>query len=489
MKLFLALAVTFIVALGLIFMPPAILTSHAVDQAGGQPRGRVIIPGEYIVFLKPEAVGEPRAGDLKSSNASLEAQQQNILIAAAGAEELIEDQGSNVTTIYDRVFNGFAVEGVQDITPLIQDPAIDSVEPNFKVFPQMQYFPAALDRLDLEKAVTPSSRPDNREDRPNIDVGIVDAPVASQHPDLVVASRVNLISGCGSQVITGGAILSCYNENGLHGTHVAGSIAARDNLAGIVGGIPGARIHSFGICSANNGCANADTLEAWNLMITRGGIEIANESVGSCGEGITSAMQTAGQNLINAGVTMFTFAGNCNAEAINKPYCSITAFICVSAMGDFDGKCGAKSSLTTTTAGGTSRDDQRAAFSNHGGDVDIMAPGVAVLSTAPGSTTYGDPSTPPTGWGTGTGVASYIGTSEHGRYATLSGTSMSSPITAGIGGLLKSKNPAWTPAAIKTELLAKAYSQTLACDGSSKGGLAQGANSESSEKILFAGSY
>ena len=126
------------------------------------------------MFLKPEAVGEPPAGDLRSSNISLEQQQQNIMIAAAGAEELVQDQGANVTTIYDRAFNGFAVEGVEDITPLVQDPAIDSVEPNFKVFPETQYFPTALDRLDLDKAVTLSSRPDNREQRPNIDVAIVD---------------------------------------------------------------------------------------------------------------------------------------------------------------------------------------------------------------------------------------------------------------------------------------------------------------------------
>ena len=59
MKLFLALAITFIVALGLVFMPPAILTSHAVDQAGGQPTRTEIIPGEYIVTLKPEFIGEP----------------------------------------------------------------------------------------------------------------------------------------------------------------------------------------------------------------------------------------------------------------------------------------------------------------------------------------------------------------------------------------------------------------------------------------------
>ena len=94
----------------------------------------VIIPGEYIVTLKPEVIGEPPTGDQRSSNFSLGRQQSNIMIAAAGAEELIEDQGGNVTQIYDRAFNGFAVEGVEDVTPLVQDPAIDSVEPNFKVF-------------------------------------------------------------------------------------------------------------------------------------------------------------------------------------------------------------------------------------------------------------------------------------------------------------------------------------------------------------------
>lgn len=480
--------ITFGLAIGLIFMPSI---SHGQDQAA-EPRRRIIIPGEYIVFLKPEAVGEPPTGDLRSSNISLEQQQENIMIAAAGAEELVDDQGANVTTIYDRAFNGFAVEGVEDITPLIQDPAVDSVEPNFKVFPEMQYFPTALDRLDLDKAVTLSSRPDNREQRPNIDVAIVDTPVASQHPDLVIVKRVNLIDGCGSLKLSGGATLSCYNENGIHGTHVAGSIAARDNLAGIVGGIPGARIHSWGICSANNGCSNADTLQAWNAIIADGQIEIANLSVGSCGEGVTSAMQTAGQNLINSGVTMFASAGNCNAESVSKPYCSVTAFICVSALADYDGRCGARSSLTwSSAAAGPSYDDRRASFSNHGSDIDIMAPGVSVLSTYPGlsSSNVGDPTVPPTGWGDGRNPATYIGTSEHGRYATLSGTSMASPIAAGIGGLLKSKNPAWSPATIKSNLQSNAYSQSLACDGSSKGGLSQGANSESSEKILYAGNY
>ena len=201
-------------------------------------------------------------------------------------------------------------------------------------------------------------------------------------------------------------------------------------------------------------------------------------------------MQTAAQNLINAGVTMFTSAGNCNQNANGFPYCGITVFICVSAMGDFDGKCGGQSSLTEGAGSfGRTLDDRRTAFSNHGSDVDIMAPGAAVLSTWPGIYNEVDPAPPRSGWGNGLGTATYIGTSEQGKYKTLSGTSMASPIAAGIGALLKSKNPGWAPATIKTDLQAKAYSQTQACDGFGRGGLASGGNSESSEKILYAGAY
>ena len=408
---------------------------------------------------------------------------------------MIEDQGGNVTQIYDRVLNGFAIEGVQDVTPLIQDPAIQSVEPNFRAWPQTQYLPAAEDRIDLDRAVTVSSRPDNRESTPNIDVAVIDQQIPSQHPDVVIASRTNLIDGCGSKIVVGGPgngeVLQCYTEQGSHAMHVAGSIAARDNLAGIVGGLPGARIHGLGICSVNGGCAHEDTLQAWNVIISRaqGGdqYEIANESVGSCGGGMTSATQTAGQNLINAGVTMFISAGNCNAVTTNGIYCAVTAFICVSAMADFDGKCGGQSSQTSISVAGTNRDDQRAVFSNHGPEVDIMAPGVNVLSTWPGL--FSGVPDPELGWGTGTGKATYIGTSEHGRYAVISGTSMASPIAAGIGALVKSKNPTWTPAQIKTDLLAKAYPQNQACDGFGKGGLASGANSESSERMLYAQPY
>ena len=55
--------------------------------------------------------------------------------------------------------------------------------------------------------------------------------------------------------------------------------------------------------------------------------------------------------------------------------------ITVSAIVDTDGKCGGKSS-TSTSAG---KDDTFASFSNYGSVVDLAAPGVLVKTTAKGS--------------------------------------------------------------------------------------------------------
>lgn len=483
MKIFIVLAFAFLLALGLIFVPSAVVAS-TVDTAAGAGAGQksTTIPGEYIVTLQPAFVGEPPAGDQGLSNSSLKKQEQNILIAAAGAQELIEPQGGNVTQIYDRVLNGFAIEGVEDVTPLIQDPAVQSVEPNWKDFPQAQYLPTGHNRIDLDRAVTASTKPDNRESKPNIDVAVIDVPVDPSHPDLNVLQRVNFVSECGGRIPNSDVIKQCYTspEGGPHGTHVAGSVAARDNLGGVVGGLPGARIIGLSICSMNAGCDGSDTLAAWDYVADNAAtIEIATMSVGcgpanGAGCAISSTVQDAVTAMVSAGVTFFVSAGNDNVNADNSRYCGADAAICVSALDDRDGKCGGTSTVTT--------DDERAAFSNFGSDVDIMAPGVGILSTFPGdansqSAIDAQNNNP------------YIGASEQGRYGYSSGTSMATPIAAGIGALIKSKNPSWTPAQIKTDMQAKAYGQTQSCDGFGKGGLISGANSESSEKLLYAQPY
>jgi hypothetical protein len=65
---------------------------------------------------------------------------------------------------------------------------------------------------------------------------------------------------------------------------------------------------------------------------------------------------------------------------------------------------------------------------------------------------------------------------------------MATPYAAGIGAIIKLNNPSFTPAQVKSNLLANAYPQTQSCSDS-KGGLASGANSGSSEKMAWAGNY
>ena len=322
MKIFMPLAFAFAIALGLIFVPSIMLRDIHV-YAQSQPRSTTI-PGEYIVTLNPEFVGEPPSGDQGLSNDSLKKQQQNILIQADEAEQLVQAQGGNVTRIYDRVLNGFAIEGVEDVTPLIQDPAIQTVEPNWRDWPQRQYVPTGIDRIDLDRAVTASSKPDSRESKPNIDVAVIDQPVDPDHPDLNVIQRVNFIQ-CGGTT-------QCYTsaDGGPHATHVAGSVAARDNLGGVVGGLPGARIIGLGICSVNEGCAGDDTLAAWNYVATNAAtIEIATMSVGcgpanAAGCATTSTVNNAAQAMVDGGVTFFVSAGNDNVNADGSRYCGST---------------------------------------------------------------------------------------------------------------------------------------------------------------------
>ncbi|HEY4644159.1 MAG TPA: S8 family peptidase, partial [Bacteroidota bacterium] len=60
--------------------------------------------------------------------------------------------------------------------------------------------------------------------------------------------------------------------------------------------------------------------------------------------------------------------------------------------------------------------DTKSFFSNFGPGVDVSAPGQSILSTFP-----------------------------NGQYGTLSGTSMSSPVAAGVAALVKTLHPDWTP--------------------------------------------
>ncbi|MEV6239222.1 S8 family serine peptidase [Lentzea sp. NPDC051838] len=239
-----------------------------------------------------------------------------------------------------------------------------------------------------------------------------------------------------------------------HGTHVAGTIAARtDNGKGVAGVAPNAKIQPVRVLGKCGGTV-ADIADAivWASGGTVNGVpanqtpaKIINMSLGG-EDSCPNSYQNAINGAVQRGSTIVVAAGNSNQDAsrFNPANCS-----------------------GVITVAGTDRDGNRAQFrsdgtagSNYGTTVDIAAPGGetwtasdrsnGILSTLNSSTT-----TP--------GAESY---------AFYQGTSMATPHVAGLAALMKSKKPDLTPAQI--EKLIKDNSRPLpgTCSGGCGAGLA-----------------
>ena len=185
------------------------------------------------------------------------------------------------------------------------------------------------------------------------------------------------------------------SDNFDHGTFVAGcAAAATDNNTGLPA--IGFNCSIMGIRASSN--ANnrniSNGYEGVDYAINAGA-DIINMSWGG------PVFSTTHQNLMNAahrkGIILVAAAGNDNSSDIQYPV-------------GYEHVIG---------VGATDRNDRKAGFSNFGGFVDIVAPGVDLLSTIPGG--------------------------PNGSYGRSQGTSFSSPIVAGLLGLMKSVNPCLSP--------------------------------------------
>ena len=73
------------------------------------------------------------------------------------------------------------------------------------------------------------------DERPDVDVAVLDSGIDLDNPDL------NVVGGYGCTDAGTGV----YDAGTNHGTHVAGIIGALDNTTGVVGVAPGARLWSI----------------------------------------------------------------------------------------------------------------------------------------------------------------------------------------------------------------------------------------------------
>ena len=240
-----------------------------------------------------------------------------------------------------------------------------------------------------------------------VDVFILDTGVT--HPDInVVSSRDFRTSSSGADPV---------DQDG-HGTHVAGIAAAIDNQTGLVGVAPGARVHNYKVLDDDGLTEVSVVLAAVEELIAIRTEHperpmVVNLSLGEdIGTTAYTALDEALDLLTSLGAVVVVAAGNQGQDAAVVSPAHVESVI---------------------TVGAHDADGVLADFSNFGPVVDILAPGVAVVSLTPDDTGNAPP-------------------------ARMSGTSMAAPHVTGAAALFLSTRPSATPADVRAALFASARS-------------------------------
>lgn len=191
-----------------------------------------------------------------------------------------------------------------------------------------------------------------------INVVVVDTGIDFNHPELkaIYAGGMNTFD----------ANKPPFDDNS-HGTHVAGTIAAADNDIGVVGIAPQVRLWGIKVLDANGSGTSEKLIRAIDWTIAKqkelGGNWVMNFSLGaSRGSKVEG---DAFQKAVDAGIIVVAASGNDSELNVPKPVLFPAAYPGI------------------VTVGAVDSNSQLATFSNQGREMDLVAPGVGVLSTVP----------------------------------------------------------------------------------------------------------
>ncbi len=193
------------------------------------------------------------------------------------------------------------------------------------------------------------------------------------------------------------------NDGTAHGTVVAGCAAASTNNAiGVTGTGFKCRIIPIKCGSDNPGMGGI--LRGYEAIAYAAdlGAHVINCSWG--GAGLNAAAQDIIDYATAKGSLVVAASGN---DGLNND-------VYLQSPSSLDG---------VLSVGASTAADRVSGFSNYGRNVEVYAPGENILSTYPNN-----------------------------QYRALSGTSFSSPLTAGVAGLIKALHPDWTPDMIRAQL-------------------------------------
>lgn len=201
-----------------------------------------------------------------------------------------------------------------------------------------------------------------------VKIGIIDSGIVSDLEDVRPLGGYNTLDGEDP---------TAWNiDDEGHGTFCAGVVAAQKNAVGVLGGAPNAEVYSIKVFP---GGYASDLVEAVEWCI-KNRMDVINMSLG---------MQTASQSLANAlrdayerGITCIAAAGN-DSTRVAYP-AAFPTVIGIGAIGRF-GTFPEDSAHALKVGNETDWRKQlfSASFTNFGPEINVCAPGVAILSTMP----------------------------------------------------------------------------------------------------------
>lgn len=393
--------------LGTVMLAAMLLLSTlgVVRPAAASAPSAGAIPGQYIVVFK-DSVADP----------------------AAAANDMARAHGLGLLHTYRYALRGYAATiPAARLSAVQSDPRVAFVSEDREVWATAQTLPTGVNRIQADAS---SQLSGNGSGSVNVAVAIIDTGIDIDHPDLNVVGGKNCSTG------------RSFDDGNGHGSHVAGTVAGKDNTTGVVGVAPGAPLYAVRVLN-NNGSGSWSSVVCGIDWVTANaaskGIKVANMSLGgsgsddgNCGNSNNDALHKAICASVAAGVTYVVAAGNSGADMAGFVPAAYNEVLSVTAMADFNGQPGGGAAPTCRS----DVDDTAADFSNFATlSADqahtIAAPGVCINSTWKG-----------------------------GGYNTISGTSMASPHVAGVVALcLSSGQCSGTPSNIISQVRSKADAQ------------------------------
>ncbi|MDX3187945.1 S8 family serine peptidase [Streptomyces sp. MN03-5084-2B] len=269
--------------------------------------------------------------------------------------------------------------------------------------------------------------------RRDVVVGVLDSGIDPDHPDLSDAVDRDDSAGC----LTGAPDRSpsaWVPTTSVHGTHVAGIIAAADDGHGVTGVAPGVRVASVKVID-DRGYADPEAAVCGLMWAAARHLRVTNSSFFvnpwslSC---IRGSDRGVVHEVLARAVEYSTSAGTLNVAAATNEAVDLTPSARSGARGTSSGCEALPAGLRDVVAvSAVGADRVKAGYSSYGlGVIDVTAPGgeagECVLSTVPGG------------------------------YAPLCGTSMAAPHVTGVLALLASAAPEARPRQLRRTLEAQA---------------------------------